>query len=318
LIYRRIMRRWALVLVSLLGARIAVADDPKFVYGKKEEVKDVKGIDWLAAAEAGVILTTGNSETTTASGGIKVSRKSGDNKLAFEASGAYARSGLRVISDQNGNGTIDNASEIQTVSTVTAETLASKLRYDRFLTEFNSLYIAALASRDLPAGKESVIGGQLGYSRRLYKSDTAETVAEIGYDFSRENPIVGPTISIHSGRAFMGHKAVMSAGAQLDASIEILTNLNREDLTTTDDQGNKVDGGPLKDTRVNSKVAISAKIGVNLAFQTSLELKYDNRPGPLPVKDLAMGFQPEASAIDTVMKVSFIYTFIGAKPAEKK
>lgn len=312
------MRREAIVLIGLLGARIAAADDPKFVYGKKDEVKDVKGIDWLAAAEAGLVLTTGNSETTTASGGLKISRKSGDNKLALEASGAYARSGLRVIADRNGNGEIDMADEIQTVSSITAETLAGKLRYDRYLTDFNSLYIAALASRDVPAGKESVLGGQLGYSRRLYKSDTAETVAEVGYDFSRENPVVGPTISIHSGRAFMGHKALLGQGAQLDASLELLTNLNREQLTTTDAQRNVVDGGPLKDTRINSKIAISAKIGINLAFQTSLELKYDNRPGPLPVEHLAMGFQPEASAIDTIMKVSFIYTFVGAKPPDDK
>lgn len=302
----------------LLAARTAAADDPKFEYGKHDEVKDVKGVDWIAAAEAGLILTTGNSETTTASGGVHLSRKEAENKVTFDASAAYAKSALRVISDMNGNGTIDNPSEIQTVSSLTAETLASKLRYDRFLTEYNSLYIAALASRDIPAGKQSVIGGQVGYSRRLYKSATAETVAEIGYDFSRENPVIGPTISISSARAFMGHKAVMTEGATLDASIELLTNLNRENLTTTDDMGNLVDGGPFKDTRVNSKVAISARIGLNLAVQMSMELKYDNRPGPLPIKNLAMGFQPEASSFDSIMKASFIYTFVGAKPDAKK
>jgi len=311
------MRRF-LCLLLLLGARTAAADDPKFEYGKHDEVKDVKGVEWIAAAEAGIVLTTGNSETTTASGGIHASRKAGDNKLSFDASAAYAKAGLRVISDQNGNGTIDNPSEIQTVSSLTAETLASKLRYDRFLTEFNSLYVAALASRDVPAGKESAFGGQLGYSRRLYKSATAETVAEVGYDFSRENPVIGPTISIHSARAFIGHKAVMTEGTTLDASVELLTNLNHENLTTTDDMGNLVDGGAFKDTRVNTKVAISAKIGLNLAVQMSMELKYDNRPGPLPIKNLAMGFQPEADPFDSIMKASFIYTFVGAKPPEKK
>ena len=44
--YRRAMRRVAFLLVSLLGAQIAAADDPKFDYGKQDEVKDVKGIDW--------------------------------------------------------------------------------------------------------------------------------------------------------------------------------------------------------------------------------------------------------------------------------
>src|SRR5689334_833960 len=108
---------------------LAHADDPKFEYGKAEEVKDVKDVEWVAAAEAGLVFTTGNSETTTGTGGIRASRKTGKNKLAIEGSAAYAKSGLRVIADQNGNGTIDNASEIQEVQTVTAETLASKLRY---------------------------------------------------------------------------------------------------------------------------------------------------------------------------------------------
>src|SRR4051794_21059387 len=143
------MRR--LLLLSLFASHAAYADDPKFEYGKHDDVKDVKGIDWTAAAEAGVVLTTGNSETTSASGGLHLSRKTGANKLMLDASGAYAKSGLRVLEDLNGNGVIDNQSEIVTVSSITAETLQSRLRYDRFLTEFNSLYIAALASRDTPA-----------------------------------------------------------------------------------------------------------------------------------------------------------------------
>jgi hypothetical protein len=52
---------------------------------------------------------------------------------------------------------------------------------------------------------------------------------------------------------------------------------------------------------------------LNLAFQTSVEAKYDHRPGPLGIKNLAMGFVPEASKLDTIMKASFIYTFLGAK-----
>jgi hypothetical protein len=310
------MRRFLTGLI-LLSTRLAVADDPKFVYGKHDDVKDVKGVDWTAAAEAGAVLTTGNSEMTTATGGIHLSRKTGSNRFMFDASGAYAKSGLRALQDLNGNGMIDNANEIVTVSTITAETLSSKLRYDRYLTDFNSLYVAALASRDTPAGLASAFGGQAGYSRRIYKSATAETALEVGYDFSRQDPVSGPSLSIHSGRAFIGHKAVMTEGATLEAAMEVLTNLNREKLTTTDDQGHIVDGGPFKDTRVNARLAITAKIGFNLAVQMSMELKYDNRPGPLPVKNLAMGFQPEASAFDSIMKASLIYTFVGAKPDKK-
>ncbi len=306
------MRRFLALSALLAATGTAAADDPKFEYAKKDELKDVKAVEWVASAEAGFVLTTGNSETTSASGGIHASRKEGDNKLTLDASGAYAKAGLHVLLDRNGNGLIDDPSEIVTADTVTAETITSKLRYDRFLTDFNSIFVAALASRDTPAGKESVFGGQLGYSRRLYKTDTAETVAEIGYDFSREDPTTGDPMSIHSGRAFVGHKATMTEGANLEASAELLTNLNRETLPTGKD------GGPLKDTRLNTRVAISAKIGINLAVQMSIEAKYDNRPGPLPVKNLAPGFVPEAASFDTLMKASLIYTFVGAKPPAKK
>src|SRR2546421_11399268 len=106
--------------VLIAGARVASAD-PKFEYGKKDELKDVKGVEWHATAEGGIVLTTGNSETTTASGGFKVSRKTGANKLAIEASGAYARTSVRVLNDLNGNGMVDDASEITSADAGSAE-----------------------------------------------------------------------------------------------------------------------------------------------------------------------------------------------------
>lgn len=293
-----------LVIAIVLAAAPAAAQ--KFEYGKYDEVKDVKAVEWKATAEAGLVFTAGNSESTTATGGIKVSRKTGKNKLSLEGSGAYAKSGLWILNDRNGNGMIDDETEITAAETLTAETIYGKLRYDRFLTELNSLFIAALASRDVPAGKEAVLGAQAGYSRSLYKSKTALTLAEVGYDYSHEDLVAaGPGVSIHSVRGFIGHKASMTEGADLDASVELLTNMNRLDLPTGKN------GGPLRDTRINVKVAVSAKIGANLAVQTSLEARYDHRPGPLGIKNLAMGFAPEAASLDTIMKAAFIYTFVG-------
>lgn len=305
------MRR--LVIVALMGVPAsAFAGDPKFEFGKSEEVEKVKHVEWDAQAEAGIVFTTGNSETTTFAAGLKAARKTGNNKLSIEGSATYAKSSLLILEDLNGNGVVDDESEIRTQSTTTAESLAGKLRYDRFLDKSSSLFVAALASRDLPAGKESVVGGQLGYSRRLYKSDATEAVGEFGYDYSRENLVTGPSVSIHSARAFVGVKAKMAEGTTLDTSIEALTNLNHENLAT------RKDGADIgEDTRVNFKAAISAKIGLNLAVQTSIEMKYDNRPGPLAVKNLAPNFVPEAASFDTIMKASLIYVFF-AKPPEKK
>src|SRR5262245_37724433 len=259
----------------VMWARPARAGDPKFEFGKRDDLKDVKEVEWAAAAEAGVVFTAGNSETRTVTAGLKASRKDGDNKLSLEGSVAYARAAIRQLADNNGNGLIDDASEIQTVRTTTAEMFAGKLRYDRFLTDFNSLFVAGLASRDLPAGKESVFGAQLGYSRRLYKSPCIEAVGEVGYDFSRENLVVGSPIAIHSARIFAGYKHTVATGTTLDASVELLTNLNKETLPTGKD------GSAFKDTRVNGRGAIASKLNKSLSVQTAIEIHYDNRPGPL-------------------------------------
>ncbi|HEY4176929.1 MAG TPA: DUF481 domain-containing protein [Kofleriaceae bacterium] len=305
------MLKRVLVTTAVLsfGAGGTAVADPKFEYGKKEDAKVDpklgKDTEYNASVEAGAVFTTGNSETTTATAGAKVSRKRGDNKLGVEGSVAYAKSSTRVATDDNMDGVIGPTDTIATKEQVTAEQFAGKVRYDRFLTDFNSLFIAGLVSRDLPAGKREVLGGQAGYSRRLYKSEKAEAVAEIGYDYSHEGLVGGNNVSIHSARGFLGYKAEMSEGVTWDSSIEALTNLNHESLTTTDHR----DATFGEDTRVNIKLAIAAKVGKNLAFQTSLEAHFDNRPAPLKLDGkLADDFVPSATKIDTIMKASLIYT----------
>jgi putative salt-induced outer membrane protein len=294
-----------LVVVAVLcTAASASAENPKFEYGKADDVAKVKGTEWNASAEVGLVFTTGNSETTTVSAGATAARKTGNNKLQVEGNLTYARSSVRVLSDNNGNGMIDDASEIESVASTTAETITSRLRYDRFLTASNSLYIAALAARDLPAGKEAVVGGQVGYSRLLYKSKTAEAVAEVGIDYSRENLVTGPVVQILSARGFLGYKAELTEGTTFDTSVDVLTNLNKETLPTTENPEAKFG----EDTRVALKLAVSSKIGKNLAVQSSIEAKYDHAPGPLTIKSLAMDYVPEASRLDTIMKASLIYT----------
>lgn len=295
------MLKTALVVTSVLYGATAYAD-PKFEFGKAEEVEKVKEVEYNASAEAGVVFTTGNSETTTATAGFKIARKKNDNKLSAEGSMTYARAGIRTLNDTNGNGMIDSEAEITTVKQITAESYAGKIRYDRFLTKHNSLFLAGLISRDRPAGKELVLGAQAGYSRQLYKTKKAEAVGEIGFDYSNENMTAGDSLKIFSLRAFVGYKAEMTEGTNFETSAEILSNLNEETLP------NMKDGSIGQDTRVTFKASVSSKVTKNLSFQTSIEAKYDHRPGPLVLKNLAMGFMPEASRFDAIMKASFIYT----------
>jgi hypothetical protein len=309
------MHTFVVVLAIAIAPALAFAQpkDPKFEYGKAAEVEKVKTVEWDALAEAGMVFTTGNSKTTTVVGGFKAARKTGGNKLALEGSLTYAKSSVRVLAEGTDPADVTR-DDILTVDSTTAETVFGKVRYDRFLTKHNSLFVAALGARDLPAGKELVFGGQVGYSRQLYKSKTDEAVAELGYDYSRENLVSGDPVSIHSVRGFLGYKALMTTGTTLDTSIEGLTNVNKETLVT---RVEKVTFG--EDTRINVRAAVSAKIGRNLAIQTSFEGKYDNRPAPLviggkPLMTNMMAPAFEASSFDTVLKVSLIYAFFAKPP----
>jgi Protein of unknown function, DUF481 len=299
------MFRLALVATALAVSTPAFADDPKFEYGKAADVKEVKEVEWHASAEAGAIFTTGNSETTTATGGIHASRKAKGNKFTIDGSFAYAKSGIRVIDDLNGNGLIDGPQEITTQETITAETFTTKARYDRYLTESNSLFAAAVVSKDVPAGKNLVLEAQGGYSRELYKTKATLATAEIGYDYQHVDLVTSPSLSIHSLRGFAGFKQNMTEGVDFEASAEVLSNLNTLTLATMQS------GGPFEDTRVNTHLAIIAKVGKDLAFQTAFDTKFDNRPAPLAIKGatFAPGFVPAAEKLDTILKVSLIYNF---------
>ena len=295
--------RGVVTLVAIGLSSPAFAGDPKFEFTKPDPKSDPAAVEWKSTAEAGVLFTTGNSETSTVIVGFKASRKAGKHKLSLEGLVAYARSSTRVLDDLDGDGLISSEAEISSATLTTAETLAAKARYDRFLTEHNTLFAALLASRDVPAGKDLVVGGQLGYSRLLHKTKTSEVVGEFGYDFSREDLASADPVAIHSARGFLGAKSTLSPGVEADGSIELLSNLNRETLPTLRDTRS------FEDTRINGHASISAKVGKSLAVQTAFDVKYDHRPGPLAIKSLAPGFVPEATALDSIVKASLIYTF---------
>lgn len=290
--------------VSLVAASSAFAQEPAFQYGKAEEVKEVKGVEWVATSEFGLVMTTGNSETTTVTGAAKASRKAGNNKLSLELFGTYAQSGVRQFVDGDGDGKLSSLNEVTTLTTVSARNLTGKARYDRYLTANNSLYVSAIGYTDKPAGKQFVGSGQVGYSRQMYKTEKHEAVAELGYDYSYTDFVTGKSVSIHSARAFLGYKGAMAEGTSFDASLEVLPNLVKVELPTGP-------ADPLEDTRANAKASITSKLTKSLSINTGLEFRYDPRPAPLTLANvtLADGFVPESSKLDSVLKASLIYSF---------
>jgi hypothetical protein len=288
-------------ILTLTATAAAQTPAPAFSYGKADDVKDVKAVDWTAVAEAGFLMTTGNSETTTISAGGTATRLDPKNKLVLAVALAYARSNVQVPDDADGNGLI-GPGEIAEEATTTANSWQVKLRYDRFLTGFDSLYASGAIGADVPAGKELVGGGQVGYSRRLYKTEKHEVVAEAGYDFTYEDLTVGDPLAIHSARVFSGYKGTVRADTAVEASVEALSNLNT--LQTLPEES-----GPMEDTRVNGIAGLTTKLTAAVSFSFSFTIKYDRAPAPrapFPGFMYEPGFVPLSDTIDTITKASLI------------
>jgi putative salt-induced outer membrane protein YdiY len=295
----------------LLLTAPAAAQEPKFEYGKVDEVKDVKAVEWKASAQAGLIYTTGNSRVTTFAGGANASRKAGNDKFSAEAGAAYARSNIIIGSDLDASGGLSRG-EIQEVEVTTTRQWLLKTRYDRFLTEKNSLYLTARVMADKPAGKQLVGGAQAGYSRLLFKDDRHELASEVGYDFSYENYVApGDPVNIHSARVFAGYVGKLRTDTELSASTEALFNLNSETTPTGDVNMPTGEIDSFKDTRINSKAGLTTKLTEHISFRFGFNLKYDQAPAPRPqIGGLPYEFPALARKFDTITEAQLIINLL--------
>jgi hypothetical protein len=298
-------------LVALLTASEAAwaQPDPKFEMGKRDDLKDVKDVVWTAKGEAGVVTTTGNSRTTTITSGASVTRKGSDTKLDAQLTATFARATTRTATDADGDGAIGEA-ELSSTTATSAENAAVKLRFDRYFSDLDSVYVAALAAIDRPAGKQFQGGGQAGYSRSLYKTERHQAVTELGYDLSYLRLTAGDSTTIHSLRAFAGYKAKLTAGTAaettLEASLEALFNANT--LRFGDRRAR-----PFADTRVNGSIAVTTSLSSKLSLSASFLARFDNFPAPLATiggTPFAPGFEPASDKLDTTTKLALIIKFL--------
>ncbi|HSS40162.1 MAG TPA: hypothetical protein VLT58_15450 [Polyangia bacterium] len=95
------MKRPLLILVIVTAAASARAQsNPTFTYAKPEEVKVdpskpvTPPVEWKAQVKGGLMVTSGNSQTTNGVFAASASRKEGNNKLALDGGAAYGHSNV--------------------------------------------------------------------------------------------------------------------------------------------------------------------------------------------------------------------------------
>ncbi len=278
-------------------------------FGKLEEVKEVV---WKAAASAGFSISTGNASVMTFSGGFNASRNDGSNKIALGLKGIYGLTDIAVFADSDGDMKASKDSELTVDRKRTAALLLGTFRYDRFFSKNNTGYIMASAGLDLPASKEFMGGGQIGYARQIVNTKMHLLSAELGYDFNYTRYIVPeapPTgfeqnVFLHSARLYAGYVLSVADHTTVEANLEALVNFNVAHIGDRD-----VSAGQA--TRVNGQLAFTTKIWKALSLRAATMLRYNNAPGLTTLYPFAPDFAGRYNQkLDTLTELQLVVNFI--------
>lgn len=169
----------------------AFAEDSAFTPTKAPEaVPEVP--ETHLTAELGGTIASGNSNFYTVNGLVNVSHKAAKNQVSFLAGlNIGGAKPVALVSTTTGGATVttpppEDATYIENVRRFYGEG-----RYDRFLTNDDSLYVLAGAFHDRYAGYDLRAHEQIGYSRLLVHSLRTELRSELGADWAQEDYVAG-------------------------------------------------------------------------------------------------------------------------------
>lgn len=265
----------------------ALAEAPKAPGDAPKNEKKIDGTN--ASLAAGGLLTTGNSRL-----------------LAMTANGAFDTRfngngfGASLLANYGQGGPAGKSIQ------VTAENIQGRLRYDRYLAERASVFLAFTGRHDRFQGLDFRLNIDPGFKYLFLKESDNALWGEAGYDFQYDirrnsaravldamgNPtldtsgqpvVLAKAATDHSARLFAGYRHAFNKEVTLSTGLEYLQSV--------------VDS---EHHRLNFDALFAAKIGGGLALGVGFGARYDH--APLPGKE----------TLDTTTSVSLIYAFSDA------
>jgi len=224
-----------------------------------------------ASVEFGASYTEGNSMFYTIYANATGSYKWGNNKLGAEAKGTVGQSKV----DTDGDGLLSD-SERREPFKPSAKRYSLDARYDRFLSDKDSLYLLAGGFSDKFAGYDFRTHEQFGYSRVIVDQAhpigegedapalKTKLLGEIGVDVAQENYVEGVDPGsdlIVAGRIMLG-----------------LTHQITEETSFADNVETYVNVQDPKDTRILNTASLSTKFSDKVSFKISDNILFDNVP----------------------------------------
>lgn len=244
--------------VLLFGwTTLANAADPAFSTPQGEEVEKA---ETHLTGELGGTYTTGNTNLYTVNGLVTFSHKVGKNKLSVIGG---ANLGAAVV-DLDGNGIIEDADRDAGYEP-NAKRIYTDARYDRFLSDKDSLYLLAGLFSDGFAGYDLRAHEQIGYARLLVNTEKAQLKAEFGVDWAQEDYV--PEADLESSVEFVAARVLGAANYKVSDSVGL--------AEVFEVYENVLDPADL---RVLNTASVTSALSKHLSLKVSHNLIFDNVP----------------------------------------
>ncbi|MGE0615756.1 MAG: DUF481 domain-containing protein [Bacteriovoracia bacterium] len=221
----------ALISILAFGPMVFAADEPAPPASPTEGLK--------SETELGLVLTSGNSKTSTTN--IK-------QGTSYEWSGNTLRLQARFL-------------RTSTRGTESAKNYGLGLRYERALTDALSIYVGQALESDTYAGYLQKHNSDVGGKYFFMKSEETVASAELGYRYTIENTVLGTQNKSHYLRAYLEALRNWNRWVSMKASLEILPNLTY-----------------AADYQVNGEISLAAIISSLFSLKTSYAIRYDHVP----------------------------------------
>jgi Protein of unknown function, DUF481 len=308
-------------LVASLTALPALAQDtaaaPAFAYAEKPK-EDAKDTGWKVEAKAGLLWLAGNSDSTSLSAGLKVTRDAVWQRYSLNAAYAFAKS--RVYESSSAPTVIDNLDQLRSASLLSARLWSVTPRFDQWLIHRDapgdtSVYVLGNIASDYAAGKKLFGGGQVGVSTLIFKTGGHSLIGEVGYDFTYLQPndpkpgLPAEGYSIHSLRAALAYVWDISKATKFTAGAEYLVNVNQE--SGAPDPVNIDHVSAFQDHRVNAVVSLTTQVYDRLSLNVSWTGRYDAKPNLVTLPANVTSANPPGiflRTFDSITQVQFVYT----------
>lgn len=255
------------ILMFLIPVSFAQDDLAEFTKAEKGSEEAAKPETDLSA-ELGGALVSGNAIYYSVNGSLVFGHKWSKNKLRADARTNYSAG----KADLDANGTLSEA-ERSEISQELARKLSSDVRYDRYLTEKDALYLWVGGMHDPFAGYTARVHEQFGYARDVIGNDSTKLATEIGFDWAHEFF----TEAQAEGNNFLEdsdtYENVLAGRVGVGFSHAFNENVSFSD--TVDAYVNVMDPA---DTRVLNSASLNTKLSGNFSLKLSHQLTFDNVP----------------------------------------